>query len=69
MIPLSRRETEVSVLVCKQYTDREIAERLSISPRTVERHCMHIYYKMNVSNRKELMNLVRSNGEKTHANY
>jgi len=58
MIPFSCRETEICTLLCKQYTSREIAELLSISPRTVERHCVHIYFKMNVKNRNELLNLI-----------
>ena len=62
MIPLSPRETEICVLLCRQCTAREIGELLGISPRTVERHCFHIYYKMNVAGRNELMNLVFTAG-------
>ncbi|MCF7914735.1 MAG: helix-turn-helix transcriptional regulator [Spirochaetaceae bacterium] len=57
-IPLSSRETEICMFLCKQGTAGEIAEILGISPRTVERHCLHIYYKMNVANRNELLNLI-----------
>ncbi len=60
MIPLSPRETEICVLLCQHNTAREIGVALEISPRTVERHCMHIYYKMNVANRNELLNLILS---------
>jgi len=58
IIPLSCREAEICTLICKHYTSREIAELLSISSRTVECHCMHIYNKMNVKNRNELLNLI-----------
>lgn len=58
MIPLSCREAEICTLLCKYYTSSEIAKLLSISSRTVECHCMHIYYKMNVKNRNELLNLI-----------
>jgi len=62
MIPLSPRETEICILLCRKYSAKEIGQALEISPRTVERHCMHIYYKMNVSNRNELLNLILSSG-------
>ncbi len=62
MIPLSPRETEICVLLCRQCSAREIGGLLHISPRTVERHCMHIYYKMNVAGRNELLNLVFTAG-------
>jgi DNA-binding CsgD family transcriptional regulator len=64
IIPLSNRETEVCGLLCRGFTARKIGGLLAISPRTVERHCLHIYTKMNVANRKELLNLILSTGEK-----
>jgi len=60
MAPLSPRETEICALICKQFTAREIAEHLEISTRTVECHYTHIYYKMNVANRGELLKLIFS---------
>lgn len=35
---LSEREKEILVLICKQYSNKEIADRLNISERTVEGH-------------------------------
>lgn len=35
---LSEREKEILVLICKQYSNKEIADRLFISERTVEGH-------------------------------
>ena len=58
--PLSPRETEICALICKRYTAREIAEHLEISTRTVECHYTHIYYKMDVANRGELLKLIFS---------
>jgi LuxR family transcriptional regulator of csgAB operon len=40
----------------------EIAERLSISTRTVERHARNIYAKLNVHNRVEAANWAREHG-------
>jgi len=60
MAPLSPRETEICALICKRCTAREIAEHLQISRRTVECHYKHIYYKMNVANRCELLKLIFS---------
>ena len=52
---LSWREAEVAVLLCRRYRNAEIASRLSISPRTVERHVEHIYFKLNVHTRADLI--------------
>lgn len=37
-VPLTRREKEVLHLICKEYTNQEIADELFISIRTVEAH-------------------------------
>lgn len=57
---LSKRETEVARLICRRLSMREIAGLLRISPRTVERHALHIYYKLGVANRTELARLLCS---------
>lgn len=48
---LSRREVEVLRLVAEGLTTREIAERLSISPKTADHHIQHVYTKTGVTNR------------------
>lgn len=48
--PLSDRETEIVVLICQQYTNVEIAEKLFISVRTVEGHRIRILEKTGVRN-------------------
>ena len=50
--PLSRRETEVLALLAERMTNREIGEKLYISPATVKRHTHNIYGKLGVSSRK-----------------
>jgi HD-GYP domain-containing protein (c-di-GMP phosphodiesterase class II) len=48
---LSDREVEVLRAVAGGLTNRQIAERFSISPRTAEHHVQHIYTKVGVSSR------------------
>jgi DNA-binding CsgD family transcriptional regulator len=43
---------------------KEIAGILGITPRTVERHVLHIYHKLKVGGRKEMISrLIGSEGE------
>jgi DNA-binding NarL/FixJ family response regulator len=48
---LSDREVEVLRLVACGLSNRAIAERLYISPRTAEHHVQHIYAKLGASTR------------------
>ena len=52
-IHLSAREEEVLILLSKGYSNKEIAEQLSISAETVGSHLKHIYEKMHVRSRAE----------------
>jgi len=52
-IHLSAREEEVLVLLSKGYSNKEIADRLSLSVETVGSHLKHIYEKMHVRSRAE----------------
>ena len=51
--PLTRRERQVLVLLGKWLSDKEIAQELVISPRTVKKHTSNIYAKLGVNNRME----------------
>jgi DNA-binding NarL/FixJ family response regulator len=51
MIALTRRERTVLVLVARGKSDREIAEALSISPRTVGGHISNLLGKLGVESR------------------
>jgi len=48
---LSAREVEVLQLVAQGLTNPQVAERLSLSPRTVEQHLRSIYNKLGVNTR------------------
>ena len=51
--PLSAREREVLTLIASGATNREIAERLFLSPHTVKEHASSLYRKLGVKNRAE----------------
>jgi predicted ATPase/DNA-binding CsgD family transcriptional regulator len=53
--PLSSREQEIADLVGGGLTNREIAERLIISPRTVESHVEHIKAKLGFARRARIV--------------
>jgi len=58
--PLTRREHEIALLVgVEGLTNREIAERLVISKRTVDAHVEHIYTKLGISSRIQLVNWLK----------
>jgi DNA-binding NarL/FixJ family response regulator len=52
--PLSEREREVATLAGKGHTNREIADLLTVSIRTVETHLYQAFAKLGVTNRREL---------------
>jgi len=56
---LTEREREVMRLVIEGRPNKLIAERLSISVRTVEVHRARVFDKMNVGSAVELANLLR----------
>jgi DNA-binding CsgD family transcriptional regulator len=56
---LSRREREVAEQLRAGLTNREIAERLYITERTVETHVKHILHKLDLPSRAAVAGLVR----------
>jgi DNA-binding CsgD family transcriptional regulator len=51
---LSRRERQVTALICRGYTSPEIASRLGITRETVKTHASNILLKGELHNRQEL---------------
>jgi DNA-binding NarL/FixJ family response regulator len=49
--PLSSREREVLVLLCKGMANKQIARHLGISERTVKAHLTHVFQRLGVSDR------------------
>jgi DNA-binding NarL/FixJ family response regulator len=52
-VHLSAREEEVLILLSKGYSNKEIADQLSLSVETIGSHLKHIYEKMHVRSRAE----------------
>lgn len=52
---LTPREREVLILIAEGLTNPEIAERLVISPKTVDRHRENIMHKLNLHSRVDLV--------------
>lgn len=57
---MSPREREILDLLLKGKSNRDIERELFISPHTVRNHVYNIYRKMDVSNRLQLMNRLRT---------
>jgi DNA-binding CsgD family transcriptional regulator len=59
---LSEREREIMALVGHGYTASAVAERLVISPYTVNTHIQHIYRKLGIHKRSELIGYLHRSG-------
>ncbi len=59
---LTPREREILRCLAKGYTNREIAEKLYLSVRTIESHRAHIQDKLNVKGRAALQRKARELG-------
>lgn len=53
--PLSKKEIEVAQRISNGTSNKEIAEVMNISERTVKSHLTHIYNKLNLRDRMQLM--------------
>jgi DNA-binding CsgD family transcriptional regulator len=57
-LPVTSREREIAALVAAGLSNREIAERLTVSVRTVEGHVYRACIKLDVTDRDELAKIV-----------
>ncbi|WP_017199293.1 LuxR family transcriptional regulator [Arthrobacter sp. M2012083] len=58
-VPLTRREQDIVALAVSGLTDRQIAEKLMVSVRTVEGHLYRSYAKLGIRRREDLGSAVR----------
>ena len=56
---LTKRETEIALLICKGCSNREIAEEFVISETTVKKHVSNIFEKTGIEKREELKKLLK----------
>lgn len=56
------REREVLALMAQQHSNREIAERLSLSPKTVRNYTSNIFAKLQVADRAGAILMAREAG-------
>ncbi|HZA41634.1 MAG TPA: helix-turn-helix transcriptional regulator, partial [Actinomycetota bacterium] len=47
-------ELRIAALVAEGLTDREIGDRLFVSPRTVQTHIAHVFNKLGMSSRAQI---------------
>jgi DNA-binding CsgD family transcriptional regulator len=52
---LTARELQIATLLASGRTTREAAESLFLSPKTVEYHLRHVYLKLDIHSRAELV--------------
>jgi DNA-binding NarL/FixJ family response regulator len=58
-LPITAREREIANLIAAGLSNRQIADRLVVSVRTVEGHIYRIFAKLGVDDRDQLVRLVR----------
>jgi DNA-binding CsgD family transcriptional regulator len=58
-LPVTSREREIAALVAEGLSNREIAERLTLSVRTVEGHVYRACIKLDITDRDDLAKVVR----------
>ena len=59
---LTSQELQIAMAVAERLTNREIAQRLFVSRKTVEYHLSHIYMKLGVASRDGLRGLLEGEG-------
>jgi DNA-binding CsgD family transcriptional regulator len=57
--PLTAQQARIAGLVASGATNREVAEQLHLSPRTVDHHLRNVFARLGVRSRTELARIVR----------
>jgi DNA-binding CsgD family transcriptional regulator len=60
-LPISARESEIAAMIAEGLSNREIADKLTVSVRTVEGHIYRACIKLDISDREELAAIVARN--------
>lgn len=66
---LTRREKEILQLVVDGYTSRQMADKLGLSPRTIDHHRSNLLRKFGMNNSVDLVNFAVRNGFASPAKY
>jgi DNA-binding CsgD family transcriptional regulator len=61
-LPITDREREIAILVATGLSNRQIADRLSLSVRTVDGHLYRIFAKLGIERRDRLVHLMARSG-------
>jgi LuxR family maltose regulon positive regulatory protein len=59
---LTHRESEILYLLDERLSNKEIAQRLFITPETVQRHVSNMFAKLDVHNRRQAVHRARDLG-------
>ena len=60
---LTPRETEIAMLIAQGRDSAHIEEKLFLSRSTVQTHRMHVYQKLDIHNRQELLDVIEQADE------
>jgi DNA-binding NarL/FixJ family response regulator len=63
-LPVTSREREIAALIGAGLSNREIADKLTVSIRTVEGHVYRACFKLGVADRDELVKVMRQESPK-----